>query len=135
MKTSMGLGLAGLTAVTALSIGMSIVIPAQNTRAARAETTAAWALARTALARAGNSCQGATASSGGLTAQVVAQGGRCVVHVTIPAGPGIPAIVRGVRLAAVMEGGAIRCRAHGGHGAGALDFPVACHYRATGMLL
>ncbi len=135
MKISLGLGLAGLTVVTALSIGMSIVIPAQNTRAARAETSTAWALARTALTRAGNSCQGSTSSSGGLTAQVVAQGGRCVVHVTIPADPGIPAVVRGARLAAVMEGGVIHCRARGGHGAGTMDFPVACHYRATGMLL
>lgn len=135
MKSAWGWGLAALVGVTALSIEMSVVIPAHDTDAARAETAAAWALARSALAHTGSACQDPAMSSGGLTARVVAQGGRCVVHVTIPADPGVPGVVRGARLAVVVEGGAIHCRVQGGHGAGALDFPTACHYRPTGMLL
>ena len=99
MNTALGWGLAALVGVTALSIDMSIIIPAHDARAARAETGAAWALARAALTHAGRSCQNTVAQSGGLTARPVAQGGRCVVHVTIPADPGVPAVVRGVRLA------------------------------------
>ncbi|RCN56833.1 hypothetical protein [Acidiferrobacter thiooxydans] len=135
MNTALGWGLAALVGVTALSIDMSIIIPAHDARAARAETGAAWALARAALTHAGRSCQNTVAQSGGLTARPVAQGGRCVVHVTIPADPGVPAVVRGVRLAAVAEGVAILCEAQGGHGAGAQDFPAACSYRPSGMLL
>ena len=135
MKSALGWGLAALVGVTALSIGLSVVIPAHDTDAARAETGTAWALARSALTGAGSACEDPTVSSGGLTARVVAQGGRCVVHVTIPADPGVPAVVRGARLTAMVEGGAIHCQVRGGHGAGALDFPAACHYRPTGMLL
>ncbi len=135
MNTALGWGLVALAAVTALSIDLSIVIPAHDARAARAETGAAWALARTALTHAGSSCQNAVAQSGGLTAQLVAQGGRCVVHVTIPADPGVPAVVRGARLVAIAQGGTIQCHAQGGHGAGAQDFPAACSYRPSGMLL
>ncbi|WP_297360402.1 hypothetical protein [Acidiferrobacter sp.] len=135
MKTALGWGLVALVGVTALSVDMSVVIPAQDTRAARAETDAAWALARSALTRMGRACQDQTISSDGLTAQVVAQGGRCVVHVAIPADPGVPAVVRDARLTAVVEGGAIHCQAQGGHGAGTMDFPAVCRYRPTGMLL
>ena len=135
MKSALVWGLAALVGVTALSIDLSVVIPAHETHAARAETGAAWALARSALTRVGTSCQGPTVSSGGLSARVVVQHGRCAVHVTIPADPNLPAVVQGVHLVAMMQGGAIQCQAQGGHGAGALDFPAACHYRPTGMLL
>lgn len=135
MNTALGWGLVALAAVTALSIDMSVVIPAHDARAARVETGAAWTLARAALTRAGGSCQNAVTASGGLTARLVAQGGRCVVHVTIPADPGVPAVVRGARWVAMAQDGVIRCQAQGGHGAGAQDFPAACRYRPSGMLL
>lgn len=135
MKASLGLGLAGLTAVTALSVGMSIVIPAQNTRAARAETSAAWSLARSALMRSGTSCAGPQVAYGGLVAKVGAQASQCVARVTIPEGSSVPAQVRGARLEATVRDGRIRCRAQGGHGAGVSDFPAVCRYRPTGMLL
>ncbi len=135
MKSALGLGLAALAGVTALSIVMSVVIPARGVRAARAETVAAWTLARSALTRAGASCGGPPALRAGLVAQVVAREGQCVARVTIPADSSVPAAIRGAHLEVMAQGGHIQCRARGGHGAAAIDFPAACRYRPAGMLL
>lgn len=135
MKSALGLGLAALVGVTALSIVMSVVIPARGVHAARAETIVAWTLARSALTRAGASCEDPPASRAGLVAEVVVRAGQCVARITIPTDSSVPAAIRGAHLEVMAQGGHIRCLVRGGHGAAASDFPAACRYRPAGMLL
>ncbi len=135
MKSALGIGLVALAGVTLVSVGMSVIIPADNARAARTETRAALGVARLALTRAGRSCDGTPVSRDGLTADMIARAGRCIVRVRIPAGGRVPASVRGARLSIAGHDGGIRCEAQGGHGADAADFPGACRYRGDHMLL
>ncbi len=128
-------GLLALGGLTVLSIDLSVAIPAAQTRAIHTETAAAWRLARRALREAGPHCQAGTVTHGGRVARIVDLAPGCTARILWPSGRGVPAPLVGARLTAVVQDGVLRCRAAGGHGATAADFPKACRYHSAGMLL
>ncbi|MHB8254937.1 MAG: hypothetical protein ACYDEV_14880 [Acidiferrobacter sp.] len=123
------IGSLALTIGTVASIWMSVAIPNAQRLRARALTAHALHVAQTAATY--KSGSGPTPSAlDARDLRVHAQTGstHTTVQVTFRNRAEIPTLLRGAELTVSRANGLWRCRASGGHGAWAGDFPTLCHY-------